>query len=367
MIDSNDDKTLQDKYSQLLSYSHSLESQVETLTKQLEIIQNGQMNLSSKEHVYQSQLSNQARCIINLEDRLFNYEHQSFPHLLQDHYSCHSNYYYAEPNSKYNIDQHTQYFPHTKTSSNEFQKYQQCIMKMKKELKRWKHFAIHIFDMVSDALEIEMEFPKNDSSSQRQLTVELVEKFIQKKEDNSEVQKKYYSLQKQFNELNIYLNQIRQKSNRLTQKTHQILYHDSTPPYELSKIEQFVKQENYYTEPKSLININNHRKNYSMLYNDENESKINKNNSSNFNDESLSFADHIHSSSSAFDLSPKKKVKSTTHSTKQTQKSVNVTDVSIGSETFSMPDNTNRKDSMNQTSQNIDLSIDSFSLEEVSD
>lgn len=144
---------------------------------------------------------------------------------------------------------------------NKIMYYSERINQLNKEMKRWKNFAIRVFDISSEALGLEPEFPNHESHMQRQITVELVEQLAKKKADDSEIQRKYQLLQNRYNSLSQYLNKVKYQCNVLTEKAQSFFNNNPSERIgEISLIEEIVKQDNYYKEPISLRDNSNKKR-----------------------------------------------------------------------------------------------------------
>lgn len=260
--------------------------------------------------IYTNQLKSQTKCIESLHDRLWENEYSN---CLNNYNQYRNQRIYQNENIQKYLDYENHIDEIKYKSDKKINYYEKCIDQFKKEIKKWKAFAIRIFDICSDALETEPEFPKHDSKFQRQITVELVEQLAKQKADDTQVQRKYQLLQNKYNSLSQYLNKVKFQCNNLTEKTQN---HLNIGPIdregEISFIEEFVTQKNYHKEPASLRDVQKKKKTFTLdidnedyfIGDDKTETKnySDQSNSSEFYSHS-NHANHTASSFSSFDNS----------------------------------------------------------------
>lgn len=279
-----------------IQYKQSVDKIVELSSKKAE------NNFSLSDQVYQKQLRNQAQVIDSLQNRLW----------CSDYLNCLENYDRFHVNRNENIQKYIDHQNYINEKNYQTDKkikyYENYISQLKKEIKKWKSFAIRIFDISADALDVEPEFPRHDSKIQRQITIELVEQLAKQKADDTQIQRKYQMLQDRYNNLSQYLNRVKFQCNKLTEKTQNCIHSDSFNRMgEISRIEEFVTQENYHNEPASLRNPQKKKKPFSFDIESEDDTSENKQIEA--EEESKNYSDisprtnHATSSFSSFDNS----------------------------------------------------------------
>ena len=232
----------------------------EALDKIIELSHKKQAEaLTQDDNIYLSQIHKQAISISDLSNRLWDaeYKHKVNTTSLSN-CSSQTNKKDLNKNEKENI-------------LGIKKKYKSKVILFQKEIKKWKNFALLVFDIASEAIGNKSSFPSHDSSSQRRIASEMVKKLANTFIDDSELQNQYNILLKKYNELNRSLNFIKEQNELLKWSSEAVKlqiqsihgYHNTQQIHnmkgEISKYEEIVKEKYYYNDDAQYYNTQNHQ------------------------------------------------------------------------------------------------------------